>query len=226
MRDTLVRAIGLTRVFPGPRRPARRRTNGGQAAVLDASFEIERGQLVALVGPSGSGKSTLLHLIAALDQPTGGKIEWPALGPAAGLRPGRVGVAFQGRSLLDPLTVAENVALPLLIAGAQAPAADREAADLMAHFDLQDTASKLPEELSGGQAQRAALARALAGAPALILADEPTGQQDQEGAHRLVDALLARVQASGSALVLATHDPAVAGRLPERWSIDGGNLSC
>jgi predicted ABC-type transport system involved in lysophospholipase L1 biosynthesis ATPase subunit len=118
------------------------------------------------------------------------------------------------------------VALPLLLAGGEAPAADREAADLMAHFDLQDAASRLPEELSGGQAQRAALARALAGAPALILADEPTGQQDQEGAHRLVDALLARVQASGSALVLATHDPAVAGRLPERWSIDGGNLSC
>jgi len=214
VHDTLVRAIGLTRAFPG-----------GETAVLDASFEIERGQLVALVGPSGSGKSTLLHLMAALDHPTAGKIEWPALGPAAGLRPGQVGVAFQGRSLLDPLTVAENVALPLLLAGGEAAAADREAADLLARFDLRDAASRLPEELSGGQAQRAALARALAGAPALILADEPTGQQDQEGARRLVDTLLVCVEAAGSALVLATHDPAVAARLPERWSIDGGHLT-
>jgi ABC-type lipoprotein export system ATPase subunit len=215
VHDTLVRAIGLTRVFPG-----------GEAAVLDASFEIERGQLVALVGPSGSGKSTLLHLMAALDHPTAGKIEWPALGPAAGLRPGQVGVAFQGRSLLDPLTVAENVALPLLLAGADAAAADREAEDLMHRFDLWDSASKLPEELSGGQAQRAALARALTGAPPLILADEPTGQQDQEGARRAVDALLVCVKAAHSALVLATHDPAVAARLPERWSIDDGHLKC
>jgi ABC-type lipoprotein export system ATPase subunit len=215
MHDTLVRAIGLTRAFPG-----------GETAVLDASFEIERGQLVALVGPSGSGKSTLLHLMAALDHPTAGKIEWPALGPAAGLRPGQVGVAFQGRSLLDPLTVAENVALPLLLAGADAAAADREAEDLMRRFDVWDCASKLPEEVSGGQAQRAALARALAGGPALILADEPTGQQDREGARRLVDALLVCVEAAGSALVLATHDPAVATRLPERWSIDGGHLQC
>jgi ABC-type lipoprotein export system ATPase subunit len=96
----------------------------------------------------------------------------------------------------------------------------------MHRFDLWDSASKLPEELSGGQAQRAALARALAGGPALILADEPTGQQDQEGARRVVDALLACVDVAGSALVLATHDPAVAARLPERWSIEDGHLSC
>jgi ABC-type lipoprotein export system ATPase subunit len=164
--------------------------------------------------------------MAALDHPTAGTIEWPALGPAAGLRPGLVGVAFQGRSLLDPLTVAENVALPLLLAGADPGAADREAEDLMHRFDLSDSASKLPEELSGGQAQRAALARALAGGPALILADEPTGQQDREGAGRLVDTLLVCLEASGSTLVLATHDPAVAARLPERWSIEDGHLHC
>jgi ABC-type lipoprotein export system ATPase subunit len=214
MPELLVRATGLTRRFPG-----------GEVAVLDASFEIKGGQLVALVGPSGSGKSTLLHLMAALDHPTSGSIEWPALGPAEGLRPGHVGVAFQGRSLLDPLTVVENVALPLLLAGVDEGAAEQEAQELISRFDLWDSAAKLPEELSGGQAQRAALARALAGGPALILADEPTGQQDREGARRVVDALLGLVAVAGSALVLATHDPSVADRLPERWSIDDGHLS-
>jgi ABC-type lipoprotein export system ATPase subunit len=211
--DLLVRAEGLTRTFPG------------EAGVHDVTFEIHRGQLVALVGPSGSGKSTLLHLIAALDRPTGGSIEWPALGPAESLRPGRVGIAFQGPSLLDPLTVAENVALPMLLAGTAGPDADQQAHDLLGRFELEDTAAKLPEELSGGQGQRAALARALAGRPALVLADEPTGQQDTDGARRVVDALLAWLEESGAALVLATHDPAVAGRLPERWLIEDGRLS-
>jgi putative ABC transport system ATP-binding protein/lipoprotein-releasing system ATP-binding protein len=211
--DILVRAVGLTREFPG-----------AAAAVIDATFELERGQLVALVGPSGSGKSTLLHLIAALDRPTRGTIEWPALGPAATLRPGRVGMAFQGRSLLDPLTVAENVALPLLLAGVDATAAAREVRDVMERFELADCAAKLPEELSGGQGQRAALARAVAGSPALILADEPTGQQDREGARRMVEVLVACVEAAGASLILATHDPAVAGRLPECWSIEDGRL--
>jgi ABC-type lipoprotein export system ATPase subunit len=217
MDDTLVRAAGLTRVFAAGDAPV--------AAVLEATFEIHRGEHVALVGPSGSGKSTLLHLIAALDRPTSGSIEWPALGPRRDLRPGRVGVAFQGRSLLEALTLAENVALPLLLAGATVPAAEREARRLVERFELSDAASKLPEELSGGQIQRAGIARALAGGPELVLADEPTGQQDRDGARRVVDALLACVEQGGAALVLATHDPAVARRLPSRWAIRNGRLN-
>src|SRR5262249_48649104 len=109
MGDVLVRAAGLCRQFGyGP---------GAVIAVAYASFEIRRGDRIALIGPSGSGKTSLLHLIAALDQPSGGIIEWPALGRPEDLRPGPVAVAFQGPSLLPPLTVAENVALPVLLAG-------------------------------------------------------------------------------------------------------------
>jgi ABC-type lipoprotein export system ATPase subunit len=209
MSEVLVRATGLCRQFGnGP---------GAVVAVADASFEIRQGDRIVLVGPSGSGKTSLLHLIAALDQPSGGSIEWPALGRAEDLRPGPVSVAFQGPSLLPPLTVAENVALPALLAG-RTPAADAAAA-MIERLGLSEVASKLPEEISGGQAQRAGVARALMGAPRLILADEPTGQLDHSTALVLVDVLLQHADATGAALVVATHDAAVAGRLPLRWTM-------
>ena len=119
MTDPLVRAAGLCRKYGrGPR---------AVIAVADASFEIYPGDRIALTGPSGSGKTSLLNLIAGLDQPSGGVIEWPALGTPEQLRPGPVAVAFQGLSLLPPLTVAENVALPALLAGASAAEAEAEA---------------------------------------------------------------------------------------------------
>jgi putative ABC transport system ATP-binding protein/lipoprotein-releasing system ATP-binding protein len=179
---------------------------------------------VALVGPSGSGKSTLLHLMAGLDQPTVGRVSWPAIGGPEALRPGPVAVIFQGPSLLPPLTVEENVALPLILGGmrdGEAHLAARAALGLLALIDLRD---KLPEEISGGQAQRVAVARALAGSPTLILADEPTGQLDRASATAVVDVLLAAAEHAGAALVVATHDPAVAHRLPERWEIHSGRL--
>ena len=115
MSDVLVRAEGLRRQFGnGP---------GAVVAVAGATFEIRPGDRIALTGPSGSGKTSLLHLIAALDRPSEGFIEWPALGPASDLRPGPVGIAFQGPSLLPPLTVAENVALPALLTGTPEAAA-------------------------------------------------------------------------------------------------------
>src|SRR5262249_3357911 len=160
---------------------------------------------IALVGPSGSGKTSLLHLIAALDQPSGGVIEWPALGRAEDLRPGPVAFAFQGPSLLPPLTVAENVALPaLLAADAPGPAAAAAASAMIERLGLSDVASKLPEEISGGQAQRAGVARALVGKPRLILADEPTGQLDRGSALQLMDVLLQHVEETKAALVVAT----------------------
>ena len=206
MSEVLVRATGLCRQFG----------NGQEAvvAIAYATFEIRQGDRIALTGPSGSGKTTLLHLIAALDQPSGGVIEWPALGRAEDLRPGPVAVAFQGPSLLPPLTVAENVALPALLAGAAPGAAAAAAAAMIERLGLSDVASKLPEEISGGQAQRAGVARALAGKPRLILADEPTGQLDRGTAQQLIDVLLQQAEATKAALVVATHDAAVAGRLP------------
>jgi ABC-type lipoprotein export system ATPase subunit len=211
--DILVRASGLCRQFGSGPDPV--------VAVAYATFEICPGDRIALVGPSGSGKSTLLHLIAALDQPTGGVIEWPAIGRAEELRPGPVAIAFQGPSLLPPLTVAENVALPALLAGTAPAAAAAAAAAMIERLGLSDVAGKLPEEISGGQAQRAGVARALAGRPRLILADEPTGQLDRGSARQVIDVLLHQAEATKAALVVATHDADVAGRLPVRWNMTG-----
>jgi ABC-type lipoprotein export system ATPase subunit len=216
MDDIVVRAEDVVRVYGTGSRAIR--------AVSEATFTIEGGQRIALVGPSGSGKSTLLLLIAGLDMPTSGTLTWPAFGDLRDLRPGPITFAFQGPSLLPPLNVAENVALPLLLDGrSQTEAADaaRVALDL---FELGDIAQKLPEEISGGQAQRAGLARAIAGEPRLILADEPTGQLDHETGGRAMVALLDAADASGAAVVVATHDPAVAKRMDARWRIDAGEL--
>lgn len=211
MNDVLVRAKGLRREFGSGQRPV--------VAVAAATFEIWPGDRIALVGPSGSGKTTLLHLIAALDQPSGGVIDWPALGRAEDLRPGPVALAFQGPSLLPALTVAENVALPALLAGIAEAKATAAAHALIEQLGLAGVASKLPEEISGGQAQRAGVARALIGQPRLILADEPTGQLDRAAAAGLMDVLFRQVEAAGTALVVATHDQALAGRLPLRWTM-------
>src|SRR5712691_3015289 len=211
MSDVLVRAKGLSRQFGNGQ--------GAIVAVAEATFEIGQGDRIALVGPSGSGKTSLLHLIAGLDQPSGGVIEWPALGQAEDLRPGPVAVAFQGPSLLPPLTVEENVALPVLLAGGSPAAACAAALVLIELLGLSDVASKLPEEISGGQAQRAGMARALMGEPRLILADEPTGQLDRRSALKLVDVLLRQAESTGASVVVATHDAAVADRLPLRWTI-------
>jgi putative ABC transport system ATP-binding protein/lipoprotein-releasing system ATP-binding protein len=185
---------------------------------------IPAGARVALVGPSGSGKSTLLHLMAGLDEPTVGAVSWPGIGARDMLRPGPVAVIFQGPSLLPPLTVQENVALPLVLDGESDADARLAARHALERLDLLDLADKLPEELSGGQAQRVAVSRALAGRPTLILADEPTGQLDRANGAAVVDVLLAAAEHAGAALVVSTHDPTVAQRLPERWELHSGRL--
>lgn len=194
------------------------------AAVRDASCAIAAGQQIALMGPSGSGKSTFIHLLAGLDTPTTGEITWPAIGDRQALRPGPVGVIFQAPSLLAPLDVLENVALPLLLAGSGDGEARRAAADALTLLDLGSLAHKLPEELSGGQAQRVAIARVVAGRAQLVFADEPTGQLDHESAHHVITVLLQAVKESGAALVVNTHDPLVATRLPMHWTMNDGLL--
>jgi putative ABC transport system ATP-binding protein/lipoprotein-releasing system ATP-binding protein len=193
-------------------------------ALQATSFEVPEGARIALVGPSGSGKSTLLHLMAGLDEPTVGSVEWPAIGGRNKLRPGPVAVVFQGPSLLPPLSVVENVALPLVLAGKSDADARDAARTALSQLDLLELSDKLPEEISGGQAQRVAVARALAGEPRLILADEPTGQLDHVSGAAVVDVLLAAAEHSGAALVVATHDLSVADRLDDRWELHSGKL--
>jgi ABC-type lipoprotein export system ATPase subunit len=216
MGEPLVRAVEVSREYG--------RGDAMVTALAAATFELRAAERVALIGPSGSGKSTLLHLVAGLDRPSAGMIEWPALGPFDRLRPGPIGVAFQGPSLLPPLTVLENVALPLLLMDRSQHEAGAEAAGLIEDLGVAEVTGKLPEELSGGQLQRAGLARAMAGGPRLLVVDEPTGQQDQVSGGRVVDVLLRFAERTGAALLVATHDPAVAGRLSATWTLRNGRL--
>jgi putative ABC transport system ATP-binding protein/lipoprotein-releasing system ATP-binding protein len=194
-------------------------------ALQPTDCTVAPGARVAIVGPSGSGKSTLLHLMGGLDEPTIGSVRWPAIGERRALRPGPVAVVFQGPSLLPPLTVEENVALPLVLRGERDPAAHQAARAALELVDVADLRDKLPEEISAGQAQRVAVARALAGRPRLILADEPTGQLDRSSGAAVVDVLLAAAEHAGAGLVISTHDPTVLGRITEVWEIRDGRLS-
>jgi ABC-type lipoprotein export system ATPase subunit len=213
----LVRCDGAARTYgTGPT---------ATVALQPITCEVAPHARLALVGPSGSGKSTLLHLMAGLDEPTLGSVSWPAIGDRDALRPGPVAVIFQGPSLLPPLTIEENVALPLVLAGATDRDAHATARGALERVDLLELADKLPEEISGGQAQRAAVARALAGEPRLILADEPTGQLDRANGAAVVDVLLAAAEHAGAGLVISTHDLTVAERLPDVWELHSGRLT-
>lgn len=212
MSDTLVAGKGIGRDF-----------QRGPAALHDVHFSISAGARIAVVGPSGSGKTTLLHILGGLDKPTAGSIEWPGLGRFDDLRPRRIGMMFQSPSLFPALTAAQNVGLPLMLAGEHL-AAGSTAKVLLELFGLGELADKLPEELSGGQSQRIAMVRALAMKPRLVLADEPTGQLDSVTAQFFLDAILEQLEGMDTALVLATHDEAVAARMATRWTMDHGRL--
>jgi putative ABC transport system ATP-binding protein/lipoprotein-releasing system ATP-binding protein len=192
-------------------------------ALVDASCRVTAGERIAVVGPSGCGKSTLLNLMAGLDEPTSGTLHWPSLGPLSNLRPQKLTMVFQTISLVPALTCLENVALPLLLAG-NSSAAWAHAKEAMAILKIEDLASRIPNDLSGGQAQRVAMARAIAGAPRLILADEPTGQLDRATSAFLLDQVLKWQSRSGAALVIATHDESVAERMEHVWRMDHGHL--
>jgi lipoprotein-releasing system ATP-binding protein len=193
-------------------------------ALASATCRISSGDYVALVGPSGSGKSTLLHLMSGLDAPTTGRVCWPGLGERETLRPEKIAVVLQTPSLLAPLNVVENVEMPLLLGRRGAKEARRAATEALERIELADVAYKLPEELSGGQAQRVAVARALAYRPRLILADEPTGQIDQPTAKHLFDVLFAALEGTDNALVVSTHNTTVAGRMSDCWHMQHGVL--
>ncbi|CAN5602247.1 ATP-binding cassette domain-containing protein [soil metagenome] len=204
------------------------RTYGSGAATIvavrDVSVAVAPRARVALTGPSGSGKSTLLHLMAGLDTPTSGSVTWPGIDVDATTGLVGIGVVFQGPSLLPALDVTENVCLPLLFRDVAEPEARVRAGDALARVGIGDLARALPDELSGGQAQRVAVARVLAAAPRLILADEPTGQLDHRAAALVIDVLLQAADDLGAALIVSTHDPAISQRLPTEWAMRDGRL--
>lgn len=213
----LLRGAGVSRRFE--------RARAGVAAVEDASFEIDADSRVALVGPSGSGKSTLLHLMAGLLDPSAGSLSWPALDEGGGRRPGAIAVVFQAPSLVPWMDAVENVMVPLLLKGLDEKAARGQAEAALAALGLAEISDKLPEELSGGEAQRVAVARAMAQEARLMLADEPTGQLDQETARQVMSALVHAADRNRAALIVATHDPAVASALTLVWRMDHGCLA-
>ena len=204
----LLRTSGLVKTY---------RTDGVTVqAVRGVNIELAIGEFVAIMGPSGSGKSTLLHVLAGLEPATSGEI-WlrgervDGLSTAgwAILRRRHIGFVFQFFNLLSNMTVADNVELPALLAGATARQARQRREELLAELGLADKASAAPARLSGGEQQRVALARALANEPSLLLADEPTGNLDSTNTRDVLR-LLRRAHQAGQAILLVTHDARVA----------------
>jgi putative ABC transport system ATP-binding protein len=199
-------------------------------ALRGVSIEIEAGTFTAVMGPSGSGKSTLMHLLAGLDRPTKGEV-W--LGPTnlvglddnelTRLRRTRVGFVFQTFNLLPVLTLEENVVLPLRIAGEQI---DRDWVEsLLTAVGLQDRRRHRPSELSGGEQQRVALARALVSRPAIVFADEPTGNLDSNATEVLLHIFRRAVETIGQTIVLVTHDPLAASRADRIVFLNDGRVA-
>lgn len=206
-------------------------TSGGRAVtILDGiDLSVPAKQFVAVVGPSGSGKSTLLGLIAGLDRPTSGsiRIDGTSLSDLgeddlARLRREKIGMIFQSFHLIPTLTALENVQVPLELRGEARP--DREAGRLLDAVGLGDRQHHYPVQLSGGEQQRVAVARAYAARPALLLADEPTGNLDSANGACVIDLLLQLRRDQGSTLILVTHDPALAARAERIISLRDGRV--
>ena len=202
---------------------------GGGPVLAGISLDIEPGELVAVMGPSGSGKSTLLHCMSGVLTPTHGSVrygdeELSALGdaPRSRTRLRNFGFVFQDGQLLPELSNVDNVALPGMLNGMGRHAARKRAMELLDQLGLGDLADRRPAQVSGGQAQRVTIARALVANPGVVFADEPTGALDQSTGHEVMQMLTTIVRQSGASLVMVTHDPKVADWMQRRVEIRDG----
>ncbi|MEP6637884.1 MAG: ABC transporter ATP-binding protein [Chloroflexota bacterium] len=220
----VVEATGLTRVY-GP-------TGGGLRALDSVSLAVVRGEVIAVMGPSGSGKSTLLYLLGGLDEPDEGTVrlagvDWQSLrGSArAGFRRRTCGFIVQGLALLPQATAAENVEVPLLLADVGRQDRGRRVAEALERVGLAGQALQLTDELSGGEQQRVSIARALICEPAVVLADEPTGSLDSATAQVVTRLLVEAARERDAAVVVVTHDPAVARHADRIVTLHSGRLA-
>ena len=222
MPGAVVEARNVTRLFAMAAGPV--------TALRDVSLRLEEGEYVAITGPSGCGKSTLLHLVGCVDTPTSGSIVFEQRDVArlpeserSRIRLTRIGFVFQRFFLLPMLTAAENIELPQSEAGVAAAARRARTSELLDYVGLSDRRDHLPSQLSGGEMQRVAIARALANRPALLVADEPTGELDESTGEQ-VAALFDRVHADGTAILLVTHNGLLAARAGRRLAMKSGQL--
>ncbi|MCL6556957.1 MAG: ABC transporter ATP-binding protein [Burkholderiales bacterium] len=221
MTDPIIRTIGLGKEVP---------LESGRLAILNEVFlEVKAGESLAILGASGSGKSTLLGLLAGLDVPTRGQVYWNGQeifaldeDARAALRGRLAGFVFQSFHLLPALTAWENVMLPLELT--KVPDARQRARDILERVGLRERLNHYPRQLSGGEQQRVAVARAFVTRPAILFADEPTGNLDETTGARVIDLLFDLNREQGTTLILVTHDPALAGRCQRRLLLQGGRL--
>jgi lipoprotein-releasing system ATP-binding protein len=220
----ILEAQGLRKVYRGG--------DGAPIEVLSGvDLSVARGEFVAIMGASGSGKSTLLHLLGALDAPSSGSVRLDGLaygeqGPAelAAVRNRKIGFVFQFHHLLREFSALENVMMPLLIAGEDESKARSRAEELLAGVGLAGRMTHRPSQLSGGEQQRAAVARALATDPLVVLADEPSGNLDHANSERLHELFARLAREFETALVVVTHNRLLASRADRVLSLDGGRL--
>ena len=196
-----------------------------------AAVSIAPGETVALVGPSGAGKSTLLHIAGLLERPDGGEVivDGEACSGLSddrrtALRRTAIGFIYQFHHLLPEFSALENVVVPQMIAGVAKPAARKRASELLGMVGLSDREGHRPAKLSGGEQQRVAIARALANSPKVLIADEPTGNLDQETAERVFELLMGLTRETGVAALVATHNPDLAARMDRKLTLKNGLL--